>query len=144
VLAVRVRAGVDVRADGGYVVVPPSIHENGRRYFWSTTAEVTVADAPAWVLDRLRATAAPTAAAPTPSSAWRALVHDGVDEGQRNKSVARLAGHLLRRRIDPHVALDLLIAWDQSRCRPPLGAVEVTTIVNSIAAKELKQRSQSS
>jgi Bifunctional DNA primase/polymerase, N-terminal/Primase C terminal 1 (PriCT-1) len=136
--------GIDLRADGGYVVVPPSIWENGRRYFWSTTAEITVADAPAWVLDRLKATSAPTAGAPTPASAWRALVHDGVDEGQRNKSVARLAGHLLRRRIDPHVTLDLLIAWDQSRCRPPLGAAEVTTIVNSIAAKEIKRRSQSS
>ena len=26
--------GVDIRADGGYVVVPPSIHPNGRRYEW--------------------------------------------------------------------------------------------------------------
>jgi hypothetical protein len=80
----------------------------------------------------------------TPASTWRALVRDGADGLQRHKAVASLAGHLLRKRIDPHVALDLLIAWDQSRCRPPLGSVQVTTIVNSIAAKELKRRSQSS
>jgi putative DNA primase/helicase len=26
--------GVDIKADGGYVVVPPSLHENGVRYIW--------------------------------------------------------------------------------------------------------------
>jgi hypothetical protein len=28
--------GVDVKADGGYVVAPPSIHPNGQRYAWAT------------------------------------------------------------------------------------------------------------
>jgi hypothetical protein len=26
--------GIDVRADGGYCVLPPSIHPNGKRYKW--------------------------------------------------------------------------------------------------------------
>ena len=36
---------------------------------------------------------------------WRRLVAEGVSEGRRNDAIARLAGHLLRRRIDPYVAL---------------------------------------
>lgn len=32
--AVRVMPGVDLRGDGGYVVSPPSVHENGSRYRW--------------------------------------------------------------------------------------------------------------
>lgn len=32
--AVRKYPGIDIRGDGGYVVAPPSIHPNGRRYSW--------------------------------------------------------------------------------------------------------------
>ncbi len=31
---VRFLPGLDIRADGGYVIAPPSIHPNGRRYGW--------------------------------------------------------------------------------------------------------------
>lgn len=34
--AVEMLPGVDVRADGGYVVAPPSIHPNGSKYEWIT------------------------------------------------------------------------------------------------------------
>jgi hypothetical protein len=40
------------------------------------------------------------------------LVLGGVGEGQRNSSLTRLAGYLLRRHVDPLVALEFLA--DQS------------------------------
>jgi hypothetical protein len=46
----RSKLGLDVRADGGYVVAPPSIHASGRRYeFEDPTIEL--AECPGWVVD---------------------------------------------------------------------------------------------
>lgn len=45
--------GLDVRGDGGLIVVAPSIHQSGRRYEWelsSLPGEVEVARLPDWLL----------------------------------------------------------------------------------------------
>jgi hypothetical protein len=59
--------GVDVRGEGGFVVAPPSVHPSGEPYVWFwqfTLDDVPIADAPAWLLDLVRADAPP----PRPSS----------------------------------------------------------------------------
>ena len=44
--------GVDIRGDGGFVVMPPSVHPNGTAYAWETDpTERAIADADASVLD---------------------------------------------------------------------------------------------
>lgn len=43
---------LDIRGDGGYVVVAPSMHHSGRRYEWANA--LPVADAPAWLIDLVR------------------------------------------------------------------------------------------
>jgi P4 family phage/plasmid primase-like protien len=43
--------GVDIKADGGYVVAPPSRHASGRRYEWEVSShpdDITVAPLPPW------------------------------------------------------------------------------------------------
>lgn len=47
--------GVDIKANGGYIVLPPSVHPNGRRYEWDALSrpdDMPVAEAPAWLLER--------------------------------------------------------------------------------------------
>lgn len=63
--------GLDVRGDGGYIVVAPSIHRSGQRYEWLATEPL--APMPGWVLEKLRdpvpaAGAAPAAPGPRPIS----------------------------------------------------------------------------
>ena len=71
---------------------------------------------------------------------WRYFAANEVVEGARNSSIASLAGHLLRRHVEPFVALKLLLTWNACCCKPPLDRNEVVVIVNSIAGRELKRR----
>jgi hypothetical protein len=135
--ASKIAAGVDVRANGGYVLAPPSIHPSGRRYCWSVDAANTIADPAGWLLTKILSPPAKDRA--TPPSEWRGIVN-GVSEGCRDNTVTRLAGHLMRRRIDPHVTLELLRCWNASRCTPPLQEHDIERIVDSVAGLELKRR----
>jgi putative DNA primase/helicase len=135
--------GIDVRGDGGYIVAPPSRHICGRPYAISVDHhpdDVGLAECPPWLLD-LNGTSTPgKKAAAKPARHWRAVVNAEASEGARNRTLASLAGHLLRNRIDPWVTLDLLTAWNQTRCRPPLAETEVMMTVASIARREINRR----
>jgi hypothetical protein len=47
--------GLDVRGDGGYIVLPPSIHESGTAYVWQDGSEhLAPAPMPTWLLELFR------------------------------------------------------------------------------------------
>lgn len=138
--AVGLWPGIDLRGDGGYVVAPPTVLDGGRAYAWEIgygPHEVPLADPPAWLLERIRRPA--TGADARPTEEWAALVRGPIVAGSRNDAVARLAGYLLRRRPAPRVVLELLRAWSESRCRPPLDDDEITRTVDSIARREAER-----
>jgi len=137
--ASKIASGIDVRATGGYVIAPPSVHPSGKRYCWSVDSATTFAAAPAWLLSIIAEPGNGTAAAAAVSE-WRDLVRQRVAEGQRNTAATRIAGHLLRRYVDPVVVLELMLGWGATRCTPPLPPDEITQIVNSVAGRELARR----
>jgi hypothetical protein len=127
---------LDVRGDGGYAIVPPSRLPDGRRYEFDRRG--MVAPVPAWLLGLM--TASVGSGRRTDPSGWAQIVRDGLDEGERNNQLARLAGHLLRKDLHIDLVLELMLLVN-TRCRPePLPADEVGRIVTSIAGAETRRR----
>jgi hypothetical protein len=124
------KQGIDLRGDGGYVVAPPSLHPSGQLYAWApghSPDDIMLAALPRWLLFAGRGLHARRSL-----EDWRRLVREGVEEGERNSTIASLTGHLLWHGVDPQVALELLLAWNRTRCKPPLDDDEVGRVVASI------------
>jgi hypothetical protein len=122
--------GIDLRGDGGYIVAPPSIHPSGRPYRWiegRAPHEFPLAPMPLWILRMSGG-----ARSGRSLEDWRKLAREGVAEGTRNSTIASLTGHLLWHGVDADVALELMLAWNRMRCRPPLDDDEVAGVVASI------------
>jgi putative DNA primase/helicase len=85
--------GVDIRADGGYIVLPPGNHKSGRRYEWEQWMDIAVC--PDHVVeDILRGSASEEdKKIKRPTSE---IVLEGVPEGERDDTLFRWACRLRR------------------------------------------------
>jgi hypothetical protein len=131
--------GIDVRGDGGLVVAPPSVHPSGRRYRWvegGPYARATPAPPPIWLIGLIRH------AGPRHGHSlayWRELVARGVEQGERNSTIASFAGHLFWHGVDPQIVEELLLCWNRVRAHPPLDDEEVARTVESIRRTHARQ-----
>lgn len=114
--------GVDLRADGGYIVVPPSPHQSGKRYEVIDTKEI--ATAPDWLLDL--STMKKTRPRQTTSQSQI------IPEGERNARLASLAGTMRRRGMTQEAIEAALLEVNRQQCSPPLPDSEVIGIAQSI------------
>lgn len=84
---------IDIRANGGYVVAPPSIHENGHQYTWKNfVPNQEFPEAPSWLISLI-----------TNAEKQTSPVSDVLEEisstpqGQRNDTLYRRAISLINR-----------------------------------------------
>ncbi|HEV7680006.1 MAG TPA: DUF3987 domain-containing protein [Candidatus Dormibacteraeota bacterium] len=116
-------AGIDVRADGGQVVAPPSIHPNGRPYVWDDTGPI--ADLPAAWLERMQRPV-------RESQSFSLEAGELVPEGGRNDTLYRYGASLRGKgKSDAYIAA-ALVTFNSERCRPALDSAEVDTVIGSV------------
>jgi hypothetical protein len=112
------RPGLDLKADGGYVVAPPSRHVSGARYEWLIPPDEPLAAAPPWLLELgQRSDSTKGRAAERPPDEWLRLLQ-GVPVGQRHDTAVRIAGHYLGKGWKPEEVEALLLGF-ASQCDPP-------------------------
>lgn len=116
------RAGLDIKADGGYIVAPPSLHASGGHYE-VLEGNDTVETMPDW-MDAL-------IAARKGSQAKADVLPEVIQSGGRNNMLTSLAGTMRRRGEGEAVILAALVERNKT-CQPPLRPAELKAIVKSV------------
>ena len=113
-------SGLDIKADGGYILLPPSRTQHP--YSW-VDPTIKPTPLPPWLLDLIVERSRPNAE-PLP---------DTIPVGRRNTTLASAAGTMRRRGLTGAEINAALQAMNQDRCRPPLPESEVTKIGENVS-----------
>ena len=111
---------VDTRADGGYVLVPPSVVD-GKPYTWAVEIETpeNLPPLPAW------------ACKPSRTKTPLAQSEEKIPEGKRNATLYRYACAFRSFGLNSDEIFSALEPLNQFRCVPPISDEEIKTIAAS-------------
>jgi hypothetical protein len=141
--------GADVKSDGGYILVCPSIHPvTHHRYLWEVSHDIRehgLTPMPEW-MKSLLLTGHPESAHTvdglrqlTPAEVWAKIFSEPSE--QRHDTIRSFTGYLLVRGVAGYAALGIAHLWNRLLARPgPLPDAEVERIVRNIARRELERR----
>jgi hypothetical protein len=107
---------VDIRGDGGYVVAPPSLHQNGKVYIWHVPLTKELPPLPKKLLDLITNPPKPVTSTSLGFDTKSAL--EGVPEGQRDETIFKLASKLRGADVPIDTARTLVLEA-ASKCTPP-------------------------
>lgn len=120
--AVSMLPGVDFRADGGYVVLPPSRHASGRLYKWENN-DKPFNELPNGILSINKTKT---------NLDWE----KEIELGNRDSELTRRVGKLFQSGLSEADIIPMIITWNNNHCKPPLPVNQIIKIVKSINNRE--------
>jgi putative DNA primase/helicase len=131
-------AKLEVRADNGYVILPPSVHPDGPVYAWEDR-ETPLVSLPPQALRALR-----TAATQTPERRARDIPKlEHIPEGERHTTLRSYAARLVALGHEPEEAYRLLQGINHLLCHPPYADGPLWELVRSACDKWSRRRNTS-
>lgn len=134
--ATRIWDLTDIRADGGIIIVPPSVSYKGKYEWIKSFDDIPLAEFPEYLLDIIKDKSTQI------KTEGITMVVGGVPEGGRNTASTQIVGKLLHhfpKEEWRQLVWPLVEAWNQNN-KPPLPIQELTSVFNAIAKNELLQR----
>jgi len=123
--------GIDFKADGGYIVAPPTVLKNGD--FYTTVKDVEPTDLPDWLKEIMTAPGREEQSVPAAPGQARIKepykAPDTIPAGRRNDSLYRTACSLASKGIGDSAVLAAVMQMNQDKCSPALDQEEVRGIV---------------
>lgn len=117
---------LDIRGEGSYVILPPSVHANGTRYEWANEAPIAALPE-AWRM---------TLSGPERPKTSPQTDGDKIPGGRRNQHLMSLAGSMRRPGMSQQAIEAALLQENKLRCEPPLGETEIRSIAQSAGRYE--------
>jgi hypothetical protein len=125
--------GIDVQAEGSYIIVPPSIHPvTGQRYLWDVGPdELAPQPLPDWLLHLCLA-----GGLPLPDAGATAPTGGLILPGSRTKALAQMAIQMRRvAGMSETMLLAALEAMNTAQCSPPKEQEKLVTIAQYVFGK---------
>lgn len=120
--------GIDLRAEGGCIIVPPSTHENGNKYKWLRPLSRQLQDLPQAILAQ-----SPKEKAPIKK------LYNGTTEGNRNQTLAKLVGSWVNDNLTFQECIENAQIWN-SKNETQLSEQEIETTIKSILTKHEREK----
>lgn len=124
----KIGIGLDIKAEKGYVVAPPSVIEG--KYYDVVNPETPLSEAPEWLI-KIASEKRPVEKKPA--------VRQVANQGQRNDHIFKSAINAKRNGLTYNDALTAAIETNSNQCKPPLEHDEVEKTVSSAYRYEVSQ-----